>query len=334
MNGTSRKPLSSQCIIKCIVDAYAYEGDSLVVQMIPKVPKSGWDVGMPCNKAPGIPKSGYEFVVIGPLKYDLLLRGDVVAESPRSGGPSHDRSAIDASRQLQVANYEVLAWRPYCEEVIPYMDRDGNNLPITERPPLKNPEELEDTDQGSTVSELRKQILELKKTVKWNAISEIQLRLEHYGERAEYYNSESRRRNDLQQLRGTVRENVDELKFLREKVKELEVANNIGNKDQHLSQLLEGLLDKMALSAERRRSKYLELKAVVLQKELDERDALSDFDKAFDLRKEERARNGQSRRLVQIAGDFKDACDRLKSVGAAIYKAKEEMETAEQNLLQ
>ncbi|RBQ78871.1 hypothetical protein FVER14953_13561 [Fusarium verticillioides] len=66
----------------------------------------------------------------------------------------------------------------------------------------------------------------------------------------------------------------------------------------------------MALSAERRRSKYLELKAAVLQKELDKTETLSDFDKAFDLREEERARNDQSRRLVQIASDFKDACDR------------------------
>nr|RBQ87949.1 hypothetical protein FVER53263_13561 [Fusarium verticillioides] len=158
--------------------------------------------------------------------------------------------------------------------------------------------------------------------------------MKHSGERAGYYNSESRRRNDLQRLRGTVREIVEELKFLREKVKELEVANSMGNKDQHLSQLLEGLLDKMALSAERRRSKCLELKAAVLQKELDKTEALSDFDKAFDLRKEERARNGQSRRLVQIASDFKYACDRIKSVNAAIGKAEEEMETAEQNLLQ
>ncbi|EWG55579.1 hypothetical protein FVEG_13561 [Fusarium verticillioides 7600] len=157
--------------------------------------------------------------------------------------------------------------------------------------------------------------------------------MKHSGERAGYYNSESRRRNDLQRLRGTVREIVEELKFLREKVKELEVANSMGNKDQHLSQLLEGLLDKMALSAERRRSKCLELKAAVLQKELDKTEALSDFDKAFDLRKEERARNGQSRRLVQIASDFKYACDRIKSVNAAIGKAEEEMETAEQNLL-
>lgn len=213
------------------------------------------------------------------------------------------------------------------------MDRDGNNLPIVERPLLKNTGELEDTSQGSNVSELRKQIVELKKTVKWNAISEIQLYMERSGERAGYCNSESRRRNDLQRLRGTVRENVEELKILREKVKELEVANNIGNKDQHLSQLLEGVLDKMALSAERTRSKYLELKAAVLQKELDKTEVLSDFDKAFDLRKEERARNGQSRRLVQIASDIKNACDRIKSVDAAIGKAEQEMETAEQNLL-
>ncbi|KAF4502358.1 hypothetical protein FAGAP_1419 [Fusarium agapanthi] len=331
MNGTSRELLSSECIIKCIVDAYAYEGDALVVQMsLKRMPKSGLVASMPSSD----PGGGYEFVVIGLWEYEWLLDDDVVVESPRSGEPSHDKCALDAFSELQVAGYEVLAWRSYCKEAIPYMDRDGNTLPIDERPPLKTLEELEDTVEDSTVSELRKQILQLKEKLRWKAIHEIRLHMSHCEDGERSNNSELTRRNELKRYRAVVRENVKELNFLREKVRELEVANNIGNKDQHLAKLLEGLLDKMALSAERRRSKYLELKAAMLQKKLDLAHAFTGFDMVFSCYNDEKASNPQSRQLVEIGSDLKGARDRIGEASVAIGRAEKEMEAGEQNLLE
>ncbi|KAF5556925.1 hypothetical protein FMEXI_978 [Fusarium mexicanum] len=331
MNGTSREPLSSECIRKCIVDAYAYEGDALVVEIsLKKMPKSGLDAYMPTSD----PKDGYEFVVIDIWKYVWLLDDDVAVESPRSGGPSHDKCALDAFSELQAAGYEVLAWRPYCKEVIPYMDRDGNTLPIDERPPLKTPEELEDTGEDSTVTELRKQILQLKEELRSKEIREIRLQMSHFEDGKSSHNGELTRRMELERYRGAVRENVKELNFLREKVKELEVANNFGNKDQHLANILQWLLDKMALSAERRKSKYLELKAAMLQKKLDLDHAFTKFDIALSCYNSEKASNPQSRQLAEFGSDLKGARDSIDEVSAAIGRAETEMEAAEQNLLE
>ncbi|KAF5251064.1 hypothetical protein FANTH_3825 [Fusarium anthophilum] len=292
MNGTSREPLSSECIRKCIVDAYAYEGDALVVQMVLRGrPKPGLKVNMPTSD----PKEGYEFVVIDIWKYEFLLNDDVV-ESPRSGGSSHDKCALDAFSELQTAGYEVLAWRPYCKEAIPYMDRDGNTLPIDERPPLKTLEELEDTVEDSTVYELRKQILQLKEKLRSKAIGETR----------------------LQMLRLE------------------DVRSSSNTEDQHLAKLLEGLLDKMALSAERRRFKHLELKAAMLQKELDLSSAFTEFHLVLDDYNGEKAKNPQSQslQLVKFGSDLKGARDRISEASMAIGRAKKEMEAAEQNLLE
>ncbi|KAF5676478.1 hypothetical protein FCIRC_7037 [Fusarium circinatum] len=331
MNGTSREPLSSECIIKCMVDAYAYEGDALVVKMsLKRMPKPGFVVCLPMED----PEDGYEFVVIGIWKYVFLLDDDVVVESPRSGGPSHDKCALDAFNELQAAGYEVLAWRPICKEAIPYMDRDGNTLPIDERPPVKTPEELEDTAEDRTVTELRKQILQLKEKLRSKEICEIRLQMSRFEDLKRSHNSELTRSKGLERYRGAVRENVKELNFLREKVKELEVVNDSGNKDQHLAKLLEGLLDKMALSTERRKSTHLELKAAVLQKELDLGHAFTELHLVFDNYKDEKARNPQSLRLVELGSDLKGARDRVSETSMAMGRAKTEMEAAEQNLLE
>ncbi|KAF5633545.1 hypothetical protein F25303_9067 [Fusarium sp. NRRL 25303] len=315
MNGTQREPLSSECIIKCIVDAYAYEGDALFVQMTRKrLPKYGWGASMPCRSVCPDDSGGYEFVVIGLWKYESLLRDHVAIESPRSGGPSHDKCALEAFSELQLAGYEVLAWRPYCKEARPYMDRDGNTLPIEERPPLKSLDELEDTGEDNT-------------------IEGIQLRMSNSEDTSSYYDSEERRRSQLQLYRGIVRENVEELIFLQRKVKDLEVTNSIGWKDPDLAELLEVLLDKMALSAERRRSKYFELKAVMLQKEIDKTDRFTDFEMVFDSHKDEKDRNGQSHRLVEIDSNLYDAWDRVKMADRANGRAMVEMDAAELNLL-
>ncbi|RBA14510.1 hypothetical protein FPRO05_03302 [Fusarium proliferatum] len=214
-----------------------------------------------------------------------------------------------------------------------YMDRDGNTLPIEQRPPHKSLDELEDNAEDSSVTELRKQVLELKRTVRWKLIEGIQLRMSNSEDTSSYYDNEERRRSQLQLYRGIVRENVEELNFLHRKVKDMEVANSIERKDPDLAELSEGLLDKMALSAERRRSKYFELKAVMLQKEIDKTDRFTDFEMVFDRHKDEKDRNGQSRRLVEIDSDLYDAWDRVKTADMAIGRAMVGMDAAEPNLL-
>ncbi|KAG4261960.1 hypothetical protein FPRO03_11428 [Fusarium proliferatum] len=160
---------------------------------------------------------GYEFVVIGLWKYESLLRDHVAVGIPRSGGPSHDKCALQAFSELQLAGYEVLAWRPYCKEAMPYMDRDGNTLTIEERPPLKGLDELEDTGEDNT----------------------------------------------------------------KEKPTTTLSRDGPGKR------------------------------AVMLQKELDKTDGFTHFEMVFDRHKDEKDRNGQSCRLVEIGSGLHDAWDRV-----------------------
>ncbi|KAG7409618.1 hypothetical protein Forpe1208_v010970 [Fusarium oxysporum f. sp. rapae] len=149
MNGTEgRESLSSDCIIKCMFDAYANEGDAFAVRMSPNLGYSDWGAFSNLN---AIRKGDYEFSVVPWLQYGLLLRDDVAVGIPRSGGTIDDKCALDALSTVEVVGYEFLAWRPYCEEALPFMDRAGNNLPIIERPPRKSPEELGDTVEDSTI---------------------------------------------------------------------------------------------------------------------------------------------------------------------------------------
>ncbi|EXK35753.1 hypothetical protein FOMG_08956 [Fusarium oxysporum f. sp. melonis 26406] len=105
-----------------------------------------------------------------------------------------------------------------------------------------------------------------------------------------------RHSNEVQRLRKAASRSADQLQRSRKivqenKVKGWEVVYNLGKKDQHSakshaaadnkkpqdledkilrlrefasSELLEGLLNKMSLSAEKRRSNYLQLKAAML----------------------------------------------------------------------
>ncbi|KAF5718650.1 hypothetical protein FGLOB1_1542 [Fusarium globosum] len=332
MNRTKvRELLSSERIIQCMIDAYSYEGDALVVQMTPGNDFSGWVVS---NVLDAKHKGTYELVLIDTWKYEWLRRDDVVVESPRSGGPIDDEWARDCFGELWRAGYVVLAWRPCCDEAMPYMDRRGNTLPIGERPPLKNSEELEETAEDSTVSELQKQILELKRTVREKEIQRVRRQMSSKKDMARYYDLELNYRNEIERYRGAVQENAQELNFLRQRVKELEAANNIGSKDQHLQELLVGLLDKMALSAERKRSKYLELKAAMLQLKLDLADSLKHFNGMLKHYDDEKAKNVQSPRLVQIGNDLKRARDTMDKESITLRRIKKEMEAAEQNLME
>lgn len=36
-----------------------------------------------------------------------------------------DKCALDALSAVEVAGYKILAWRPHCEEAIPFMDHAG-----------------------------------------------------------------------------------------------------------------------------------------------------------------------------------------------------------------
>ncbi|EWZ30369.1 hypothetical protein BFJ63_vAg3366 [Fusarium oxysporum f. sp. narcissi] len=145
------------------------------------------------------------------------------------------------------------------------------------------------------------------------------------------------------------------------KVKGWEVVYNLGKKDQHSakshaaadnkkpqdlegkilrfrefssSELLEGLLNKMSPSAETRRSNYPQLKAAMLERKLDLASALSDSDHLHERYETEYASNGQSRRLLKIAGEMKEAYVEIEKAHMAIFEAEEKMEAAEQNLLQ
>ncbi|CCT73019.1 uncharacterized protein FFB20_05368 [Fusarium fujikuroi] len=88
--------LSSDCIIKCMVDAYAYEGEAIAVQMSPERGYCGWVATMPSSDLRGNRKGSYEFVVMWSGQYYHLRKGDVAVEGPRTGGPIHDKCALDA----------------------------------------------------------------------------------------------------------------------------------------------------------------------------------------------------------------------------------------------
>ncbi|EXM20871.1 hypothetical protein FOTG_11254 [Fusarium oxysporum f. sp. vasinfectum 25433] len=214
MNGTKpRESPSSGCILKCMPDAYANDGAF--------------------SNLDAIREGHYGFVVVPWLRYHLLLRDDFAVESPRSGEPIDDKCALDAFSAVEVAGYEVLAWRPYREEASPFMDRAGNTLPIRERPPLKSPENRGDTLKDSTISDLRKQNLELKKRLKQQEIKKSRLCMRRSNEVQHLYKAALRSTDQIQRSRRTVLENVKELGFIHKKVKDREVTYNLGEKDQH-----------------------------------------------------------------------------------------------------
>ncbi|KAI3576627.1 hypothetical protein IWW34DRAFT_881086 [Fusarium oxysporum f. sp. albedinis] len=194
--------------------------------------------------------------------------------------------------------------------------------------------------------------LELKKRLKQQETEELRLCMRHSNEVQHLRKAASRSADQLQRSRKIVQEN---------KVKGWEVVYNLGKKDQHsakshaaadnkkpqdledkilrlrefaLSEPLEGLLNKMSLSAEKRRSNYLQLKAAMLERKLDLASALSDSDHLHERYETEYASNGQSRRLLKIAGEMKEAYVEIEKAHMAIFEAEEKMEAAEQNLLQ
>ncbi|KAJ9414938.1 hypothetical protein QL093DRAFT_2088020 [Fusarium oxysporum] len=64
------------------------------------------------------------------------------------------------------------------------------------------------------------------------------------------------------------------------------------------------------------------------------RSALSDSDHLHERYETEYASNGQSRRLLKIAGEMKEGYVEIEKAHMAIFEAEEKMEAAEQNLLQ
>ncbi|KAJ4271033.1 hypothetical protein NW764_013397 [Fusarium oxysporum] len=227
---------------------------------------------------------------------------------------------------------------------------------LKKRPPHKSPEELGDTVEDNTISDLRKHSLELKKRLKQQETEELRLCMWHSNEVQHLRKAASRSADQLQRSRKIVQENLSI-----QKVKGWEVVYNLGKKDQHsakshaaadnkkpqdledkilrlrefaLSELLEVLLTKMSLSAEKRRSNYLQLKAAMLERKLDLASALSDSDHLHERYETEYASNGQSRRLLKIASEMKEAYVEIEKAHMAIFEAEEKMEAAEQNLLQ
>ncbi|KAI7771228.1 hypothetical protein LZL87_012731 [Fusarium oxysporum] len=218
---------------------------------------------------------------------------------PRSGGPIDDKCALDALSTVEVAGHELLAWRLYCEEALPLMDH-----------------------------------AELKKRLKQQEIEELRLCMRRSNEVQRLRKTASRSADQLQRSRRTVLENVKELSFLHNKVKGWEVAYSLGKKDQHLAELFEGLHNRMSLSAEKRRSKYLELKVAMLERKLDLADALRESDQLHECYNNEDASNGQSKRLLEIASERKDGYEEIEKANMAIFEAEEKMEAAEQNFMQ
>ncbi|KAF5648643.1 hypothetical protein F52700_959 [Fusarium sp. NRRL 52700] len=226
---TVRELLSSENIIKCMALAYIHEGSMLALRMTPPSGPTGWDVSINLDANS---KGDYEFVVIDEVKYRLLLRDDEVAESPRSGGPIHDKLALEACSELRAVGYEVLAWRPYCDEAMPFRDRYSQ---LKKRSILREALEIQRDIKRSDIS---------LKSLKAFSIFEKKLRLSN----------------------ENVEENVEELSSLHRQIKDLEAANNIGNKDPRMAELLEGLLSKMALSSERKKAEYVKQQADVQEK--------------------------------------------------------------------
>ncbi|KAF5699691.1 hypothetical protein FMUND_14652 [Fusarium mundagurra] len=319
-----RELLSSECIIKYMALAYANEGNVLALRMTPPSGYTGWYVSTDLDANT---KGSYEFVVIDEVHYNYLILSDAAVESPRSGGPIRDKFALEACSELRGAGYQVLAWRPYCDEAMPFMDRKGNTLPITERPFIENWPEL-------GVTHLREQNRQLKSRATWKEAQEIQDKI------GESYSTDMCSAGfnvvdeKLRLLHRNVQKNVEELSSLHKEVKDLEAANNNGNKDVRMAELLEGLLNKMTLSAERRRAEYAEQQAIVQVKKDALANALShkkEVQKRYD---DEYASNGQSRRLVDIASDLKEARDKMENAEIARWGAEFWMEAAKQNLLQ
>ncbi|KAG5811674.1 hypothetical protein H9Q74_013499 [Fusarium xylarioides] len=101
-----------------------------------------------------------------------------------------------------------------------------------------------------------------------------------------------------------------------------------------MAELLEGLLNKMALSAEKRKAKYAERQAIVQEKKDALANALSQKKEVQKRYDDEYASNGQSRRLVEIASDLKDARDKMENAELARWDAEYKMQAAKRNLLQ
>ncbi|KAF5591824.1 integral membrane protein [Fusarium pseudocircinatum] len=277
-----RELLSSERIIKCMALAYANESDTN-------------------------PKGSYEFVVIDAVQYRLLIRDDAVVESPRSGGPIHDKLALEACSELTSVAYEVLAWRPYCDEAMPFMDQKGNTLAIAERPSIENWPDL-------GVTRLREQNLQLQRTAIWRETGKVQDQLwESYStDMCLAAFSVDDRKQEL--LRQDVKENVEELSSLHKEVKDLEAANNNGNKDPRMAELLEGPL--------------------TVQERKDALASASSHEKEVQKRyNDEYATNGQSRRFVEITSELKTARDEKENAELVRWDAEFRMQVAKQNLL-
>ncbi|KAF5619162.1 uncharacterized protein FTJAE_12045 [Fusarium tjaetaba] len=317
--------LSSDCIIKHMALAYHNEPDVLALRMTP--PSGPW--GCPgwyvsTNLDAGT-KGSYEFVVIDRVVYNYPILSDATDENPRSGGPIRDKLALEACRELNSAGYEILAWQPYCDELTPFMDQEGNTLPIEGRPIITNWPEL-------GVTRMREQNLQLKSKAIQREAEDIQDKL--WDSRRSINVLQALSSTDTKQefLGNNVRENVKELSSLHKEVKDLEAANNSGNKDPRMAELLEGLLNKLALSAERRRAEYAKEQTTVEEKKKAFANALSHEEKVQKRYDEECAGYGRSRRLVEIASDLKDA-DNTVNAEIARWRAQFWMDAAKQNLL-
>ncbi|KAJ4123991.1 hypothetical protein NW765_007037 [Fusarium oxysporum] len=230
---------------------------------------------------------------------------------------------------------------------------EGHALAIRMSPKLGFSEWFASSDLDAILkSDYELHSLELKKRLKQQETEELRLCMWHSNEVQHLRKAASRSADQLQRSRKIVQEN---------KVKGWEVVYNLGKKDQHsakshaaadnkkpqdledkilrlrefaLSELLEVLLTKMSLSAEKRRSNYLQLKAAMLERKLDLASALSDSDHLHERYETEYASNGQSRRLLKIASEMKEAYVEIEKAHMAIFEAEEKMEAAEQNLLQ
>ncbi|KAF5989807.1 hypothetical protein FBULB1_572 [Fusarium bulbicola] len=225
-----RDLLSSQYIINLMKLAYADEGNVLALRMTPPSGPTGWDVSIDLD---GDHKGSYEFVVIDEVAHRLFILRDKTIKSPRSGGPIHDKFALEACGNLRSVGYAVLAWRPYCDEAMPFMDEDGNILPITERPLIHSLREL-------SGERLLQEYAQLKRSAICSEVQKIQDSMWGSVVTTNTLNAFEIFKKKLRFSHGDVEENVKELSSLHKEVKDLEAANNIGNKNPHMAELLEG----------------------------------------------------------------------------------------------
>lgn len=260
------------------------------------------------------------------MVYNYSILSDTAVESPRSGGPIQDKLALEACSNLRSAGYHVLAWRPYCDHAMPFMDRKGNTLLITHRPYIESWPEI-----GATL--LRQQNSELKSRAIGREAQEIRHNMWQSDITVRSLNSSTLQAKKKDLAHQIIQENVKELSSLYMEVKDLEAANNIGNKDQRMAKLLEGLLSEMALSVERRRAEYIERQAIALEKEDASTKALRRKQKIQDRYDEEYTFNVQSRRLVEVASHLKEVRDRAEDSERARWEAVYWMDAAKQNLL-